>query len=188
MFIIAGSNTYGAVDNIPGLGYVATEFFHLYYLPVIPYRTQFIVRGDAGGFVGGRLPLSTKSILTAWVRAASLIGLLILVLVGVLTLSEKKFDLMTAISWGLGMLCAGGVVVWLHYGLFKSASYSRATSLADELGMDPRLRIYIDMIFERISEQEADKRLDELGFKANELDDLTDELAQSGLDQRFEFR
>jgi hypothetical protein len=60
MFLVLGSNTYGKIDSIPGMGYVATEFFHAYYFPILPYRTRFIVSRDAGGFEGGTLPLSLK--------------------------------------------------------------------------------------------------------------------------------
>jgi len=188
MIVIFGSNTYGRIDSIPGLGYVATEFFHLYYLPLIPYRTRFVVRKDAGGFEGGNLPLSFKSILTAWVRTASLLVLLLVVTLGLFNLTDNRVDFRERFFWCLGMAVIGLVVLWLHYGLFKVASYSNAMALADQLAMDPRLRIYIDMQYERISEQEAEKRLDALGYSSNELDDLTDELAQTGLSERYESR
>ena len=69
--------------------------------------------------------------------------------------------------------------------IWSKASYQRAVEIADQLNFDPQLKIYIDLQYEQISEQEADDRLDKLSSDLDELDDLTDEIAASGLDQTF---
>ncbi len=73
-----GTNLYGRVDNIPGFGYVATEFSHFYFIPLFPQRSWLILQGPGtsglfaqrtewNGF-GMTSPL-WKSVLAAWLRA-----------------------------------------------------------------------------------------------------------------------
>ena len=72
MIIIWGQSNYGKVDVVPNLFYVATRFFHLYYVPLIPLATYLIVAGtedENGSFQGVKLPMSLRSVLAGWVRA-----------------------------------------------------------------------------------------------------------------------
>lgn len=71
MFIKFINVTCGKVDQVPGLFYVATEFFDISFVPLIPLRSFVIPYGKSRhGDSGGRVPieLSVKSIIFAWVR------------------------------------------------------------------------------------------------------------------------
>jgi hypothetical protein len=59
---------YGKVDQVPGLFHLATEFFHIQFVPLGPTRTFLMLEGP--GNRGVRLALSGKSILFAYTRAA----------------------------------------------------------------------------------------------------------------------
>ena len=36
MIIVWGTKLYGKVDEVPGMFHVATRFFHLWYIPLVP--------------------------------------------------------------------------------------------------------------------------------------------------------
>ncbi len=49
MFVVYGTRLYGRVDMIPGLCYVATRFFHIFWIPIIPLGSQIVVEEDHDG-------------------------------------------------------------------------------------------------------------------------------------------
>jgi hypothetical protein len=71
MSIHVGTRLSGKVDQVPGLFYVATEFFHLQFIPLIPLRSHVIFDGTEKDetFSGVLITLSGKSVLFAWLRA-----------------------------------------------------------------------------------------------------------------------
>lgn len=77
MVIIWGQRMYGRVDRFAG-SHVATRFFHLYYLPLIPLSSWLVFeeRGD-GDFVGVQVPMQWRSVLSAWLRVGAIVGLLV---------------------------------------------------------------------------------------------------------------
>src|SRR5438128_80911 len=81
MLIVFGQKNYGKVDQVPGLFHVVTEFFHLYYVPVIPLKSYLMLDGDGAAVHRAPIKLNLKSILMAWLRAlfvaAFVIGLLV---------------------------------------------------------------------------------------------------------------
>ena len=73
--MLHGTQLYGRVDTAGGDFFVATEFFHLFFLPLVPLRSWLVIGGAPGlmerePFRGYRLPLRLKSIFTAYVRVA----------------------------------------------------------------------------------------------------------------------
>ena len=64
--IIFGMRRFGWVDEVPGLGTVATTFIHVMFIPLIPVET-YVMTGPNRGI---RIGFSMKSILVAWVRSA----------------------------------------------------------------------------------------------------------------------
>lgn len=69
MIVLFGTKSYGKVDKIPGVCHVATDFLHLQLVPLIPVGT-FAIFSDNHRV---RLPLSFKSIATAWFRVLLLL-------------------------------------------------------------------------------------------------------------------
>ena len=68
MIVIHGSRLYGKVDRVPGLFHVATRFFHIYYIPLIPLGSTVVVAETKEGWKGIKVGLSLKSILITWGR------------------------------------------------------------------------------------------------------------------------
>lgn len=55
----------GKVDAVPGVGHVATRFFFLQYLPLIPLETYLVFREVGEEIHGVKIPVSPKSIFIA---------------------------------------------------------------------------------------------------------------------------
>ncbi|HKI30973.1 MAG TPA: hypothetical protein VKA46_03850 [Gemmataceae bacterium] len=71
MIVVSGTNYFGVVDRVPGLYYVATRFFHVGYMPIMPLESYLIFTWPGQtGRRGRRIPLSPKSVLVGWVRGA----------------------------------------------------------------------------------------------------------------------
>jgi hypothetical protein len=73
MIFFFGLRLFGRVDEVPGRFYVATEFYHVQFLPVVPMQTYLVLRQDADGWEGVKIPLCRKSLAVAWLRAAALV-------------------------------------------------------------------------------------------------------------------
>jgi hypothetical protein len=81
--IVLNTRLFGKVDQVSKTCYVATEFFHIGYVPVFPTQTWLVVADsttDALVYESWRgIPIgrSWNSILYAWIRAPLLIGALL---------------------------------------------------------------------------------------------------------------
>ncbi len=87
MIFIHGIGLYGKVDHIPCLFYVATRFFYIQFIPLIPVGS-YIVWDNGRGNSGISLGLSAKSVFFAWARLALLIGGSIAAIIAFLTGAE----------------------------------------------------------------------------------------------------
>src|SRR5215207_6184396 len=104
--IIFGTRLYGKVDHVPGLFYVATKFFHVQFVPLVPAGSFLII--DDGSERGVAIGVSGKSILVAWLRAALVVGGIVAVVLGVMALSEgresDKVSAMFALAGAAGLV------------------------------------------------------------------------------------
>lgn len=138
MLVVHGTRFYGKVDRVPGLCYVRTRFYHVQFVPLIPLESFVLVEGT-NEERGQKIPLSIKSVLTAWVRTA-------------LVLLAAGYGIATAVhgvrllageaaSRGALLACAGWMagaclVYWMTV-RFSRAGYSRAIKLGGYLGVEP---------------------------------------------------
>lgn len=68
MVVIFGTRFYGKVRAC-GSSFLGTQFFHIYYVPLIPIGTHLVLEENAdGSFKGMKSRLSFKSILAAYLR------------------------------------------------------------------------------------------------------------------------
>lgn len=132
--IVFGTRLYGLVHLVPGRFHVATRFFHLFFIPLIPLRTWIVVRESGDSWEGTPTSLSIKSVLFAWIRAALVVGYL---LISGIMLSDV-FDgaspvpaksAVVAIAFSLLAL-----VAWRLTYRFSLASSETAQNLAGKLG------------------------------------------------------
>jgi hypothetical protein len=140
MIIIFGNRTYGKVDQVPGLFYVATKFFHIQFLPLIPTESFLIFDGTEtdNNFRGCRIPLSGKSILFAWARFALFIAAVvaaILAIVELVRIGEGRTNWLTLTIAGVSAVAS----IWLFWASYRFAHASpiRALRIAQHAGIPP---------------------------------------------------
>jgi hypothetical protein len=146
--IIYGTRLFGKVDAVPGLGHVATRFFHIDYVPLIPVKSYLVLSNAGKGFRGIPIPFSGKSFLFAWLRAITVaVGVVgaILVLVALIGKSSDAWALVPGVitavlGWGL-------FIFSLKHRTATRASYRRACELAklvklNQAGMDALAKAY----------------------------------------------
>jgi hypothetical protein len=161
MIIIHGESRYGKVDHVPGLFYVTTSFFHLWFFPLIPLRSYILVAGTSGQ-KGVSMGLSVKSVLTGWARALLFIATSAALVFAIINcwdffLSPRpNVSAPTFLSW-IGLTGVLFLVLWLTYRL-ASPSYARALRLGSRLGIPAKV---IGAKFGRVAhEDESTYRLD----------------------------
>lgn len=64
--IVYGTRKFGWVDEVEGLGIVATTFVHVMFVPLIPIACHIMLDDDRGI----PIPIQWKSVLFAWARSA----------------------------------------------------------------------------------------------------------------------
>lgn len=76
MIIVWGERMCGKVDQVEDLVHVATKFFHVQYVPLIPLQSFIVISNTQshGEFNGLAIPMSIKSVLSTYLRTALLIG------------------------------------------------------------------------------------------------------------------
>jgi hypothetical protein len=144
MILIYGKRLYGRVDRVPGLLHVATQFIHLFWVPLVPLKSYVVFDGteDDKGFRGIPIGISVKSLLTGWLRAVLALGLLGLLGLAGMNASEyldRAADARPPLGSILGPLAgAFGCFVLLRlWTRFSRADVRRARELAEKAGLDP---------------------------------------------------
>lgn len=101
--MIWGDKLYGKIYQVPGVCYVATVFFHFWFLPIWPMRSYIVFEGEeyrtgdpeeygrvkvtAYGFPGVRIPMSFRSVFMGYFR-----GFLGLLTVGMSVSLFKSYE------------------------------------------------------------------------------------------------
>lgn len=88
MIVYYGTRLFGKVDQIDDTDvHVATKFFHIYWVPLIPLGSSLVFEKTDDGWRGVELPMSFKSVLVAWMRFACIPG----VIAGIALLVEEEW-------------------------------------------------------------------------------------------------
>lgn len=143
MIYVFGTQRYGKVDQVPGLFHVATEFFHVQYIPLIPVKSWLVIDStvQGGRFRGVPLGWYGKSIFFAWLRFGSFIGGLLCAIGAVVfgvQVMDRRVDMLPA-----AVVCA--VLAPLLFVLFgfsyklSRAGPTRALDLAKRCGIKPEV-------------------------------------------------
>jgi hypothetical protein len=158
MVIISGVRFAGKIDAVPRVGHVATRFFHLYWIPLIPLGTFLVTSEKDDDFTGFPLPLSGKSILIGWLRTAGWIGLTAAVALAFMAAGEKQYGWAGAAA-AVGAIAAGLLLVLYRLSIFTRASYERASELARQIGLSPEQLLMIEVAYGRMNADQAEREL-----------------------------
>jgi hypothetical protein len=170
MIILHGTRLYGKVDQVPGLFHVATQFFYLQYLPLIPLGSYLVLHGtekDDGGFSGRKLRLSGNSVLFAYMRLGLFIAGCVLAFLSFLFVIEG-LDKPGRVDWSsiTGLAFSSVALFLLFWGSYRvtHAGATRALQLARIIGVPP----------ETVASHFADK------LKQADLEALAEQLQGAG--------
>jgi hypothetical protein len=130
--MIFGMRLFGRVYVVPGVCHVATRFFHVSFVPLIPLGSWIVVSEDYSSWRGIKTRISLPSILMAWFRTALVFGLIIAIICAVSlgAMSHNSSMLAGFVGAALGFL----IVRWLSY-RFSKASPQKARQLVMALGV-----------------------------------------------------
>ena len=131
MYYVFGHRLYGKVDAIPGVGHVATKFFHIDYLPLVPTESWLVTQQSGKSWRGVKIPLSAKSVFVGWARAIAVLAGIGLAVGAIATAAGGRSDGSTVLGLaGAAAACGAfyGLISYLRP--FKHASYARACQLA----------------------------------------------------------
>lgn len=139
MFVIHGQVLYGKVDRVRGLFYVATRFFHVYWVPLVPLASYLILEQatKARKPAGLKIPMSGRSVFWAWVRFLLVFGGCVLVPALVVALRRDAGRAWQAwVAAALAVPAAALALLALSYRV-THAGAERALELAVQAGISP---------------------------------------------------
>jgi 5-bromo-4-chloroindolyl phosphate hydrolysis protein len=173
MIFVWGTRLYGKVDEVPGMFHVATRFFHLWYIPLIPMGSTVVLAKSGKSWRGVTIGLSAKSMLLAWARAGLIVGTFFTGITGMVMLTDYRPHTAAAISLIVlaAAMLAGAVATWMMRGLAR-AKYERAVELAEKIGMKEEGLVMIELAFKRVSEADAKATLEQLRADAEQMAEL----------------
>ena len=181
--LVWGSRLYGKVDEIEGIGHVATQFGHLFWIPLIPLNSYFVTEEQGHHFVGTPLGLQMKSVLAGYAHAFSIIfflaglgGLNALLNPMEVVDPEKipQYKMMVV----LGAMAIPTFIA-VNTRAVRSASYETACQWAARLNFDTRFRTYIELYYDKIDAEEAERRIEALDAATDDYADVDrDDAAQ----------
>lgn len=138
--LIFGTHLFGKVDAVPGLFYVKSQFFHLYFMPLIPTRSYLIFDGTEQdeNFQGVWIRFSVKSAAKGWLRAFLILIAVVMIILALLGLMDRWFPMDTQLPLSLAQLgCAGICFVFFFISRkwWLRVTPERALELAAQAGI-----------------------------------------------------
>jgi hypothetical protein len=138
MAIVFGTRPYGKCDVVPELFYVATWFFHIDYVPLIPTGSRLILGRSGNSYQVVKLPLSIKSLFLAWARMAFCIGMIGTWWWAIMTIADPGMarDMGVVMRIVVAVFTTLVFVFLMVYPRRKMPSYERACQLATIAGFN----------------------------------------------------
>ena len=156
--IVWGTRMMGKVDAVPGVGHVATKFFYLQYVPLIPVETYLVFREVGEQIHGVQIPFSPKSIFVAWLRTGFVIAAIVLIIAGIIAISERH-RAEGAMSFVGAGLFVGAFIYSYYFGPICRAGYNRAMDLARRANLGPEQFLALEITYGRMNADQAEHEL-----------------------------
>lgn len=151
--VVWGTRLYGKVDEVPGLCYVATRFFHLWYVPLVPLNTYAVVAEDFEGWRGPEISMSSKSVMVGYCRGLAAAAAVAGAVMFCFGMGPEEHLLGPACAL---LTCAALLFLATRSKAVSRASYERACELGRALEVTKEGQAIIDLAYGKIDE--AQKR------------------------------
>lgn len=120
--IVFGVRLFGKAEIVPGVFFIATRFFHICFIPLIPVQSFIVFVGDEGEG-GAALPsLHWGSISMAWLRGLLLVGAVVL---GVM--AWNKLEAQAPLAQARPMVAMAALCVVGFFGSYRTARATAAS-------------------------------------------------------------
>ncbi len=138
MLLIYGKRLYGKVapfrdEEGNELLHVATFFYHLYFIPLIPAKSFVVISGsqDGDGFKGSEISLNGRSVLAAYARAFTLFYVMMTAVMIAMVATEGP-QALKSIEFGgwVFLLCGLAILIGALY------SYRAVPGYTEQLAVD----------------------------------------------------
>jgi hypothetical protein len=138
MYIVTGQKPYGTCDVVPELFYVATVFFHVNYVPLIPVRSMIILEKKGETIYGVNIRMSFKSVLLAWSRMITFLTMAIGTIVAFIQWEDRRHANLD--PWPATWIAATGAILFLVLMIIprRRVSYNRACELGKLANLSPQ--------------------------------------------------
>jgi hypothetical protein len=149
IYIVWGTHNFGQTDYIPDVDvYVSTQFFHIWYIPLIPLQSYIVLAESGDDFHGVATGWNLKSIAIAWLRAALLVGGVLTIIGGCIAAGERPTaGIPIALA---GALAVGAMIGSCYLPYTGYASYEAACELADQVDLTPEYRHRMEVAYGRL--------------------------------------
>ena len=139
MGVFFGVGLRGKVDRLPGVGHVATKFFHIGELPLIPMGSYIVVAEVGRSWSGPRFGWSLRSIVAGYLRGLFLTSGILTVVLAVVGLRGGGPGVAPAgfLWWQLGIGAAQIAVGSASFLLWRQASPAQRDRMLARLGTPP---------------------------------------------------
>lgn len=109
--IIFGTRLYGRVDRLSNGWFVATRFGHLYWVPLVPAGSWLITAEQGRGWSGIQIPLSGRSIVMGYARAATVVAAIAALIFAIAKFDGRHEVPEEAIAVAVALAAIGAVVL-----------------------------------------------------------------------------
>ena len=138
MIVVYGTRLYGRIHTVPGLFYLATNFFHLFWVPVLPLGTHIVVEEAKDGWRGVPFGLKGKSVLAGYLRGPLIIGGLISLLVHITMCFSTARPPAGELALRIVFLGIAPLLIGLAtFVLWQRPSEAEFLEICAKLGIDP---------------------------------------------------
>ncbi len=177
MIIVYGTRFYGKV-KAAGSSFLGTQFFHLYYVPLIPIGTHLIFEENGGSFKGIKTGFSLKSMFAAYLRIWGPLAVVASIIIGVGAIDDVSDEpvAMAVVGVFTGVvtlaLLVGTILGWAVVGKLSPEEKKKRAVYALHLGyqVDPAdlgeaRRTFRDGLLSTISERA--RGMAAMGYRMN---------------------
>ncbi len=131
VYVRYGTRLSGKVDSFAG-SYIATRFFHIYYIPLIPMSSWLVLKDGSGVSV----PLNLRSVMAGWLRGVGTIAAVVALCALMASSGHHHYDEESSLfDWILpAVLLSGSLWGWIMLGRLSRRAKAERVIYYDSLG------------------------------------------------------